>query len=153
MPPNCRRRGVRWRSQVVGSPLKFHGDRDILLVTSTLTIVEVAFDKTEKDRKLLDISIEQKIDKLWYPNSGVRLVDFHQGIARRARELMRIAVTRGWKSQPVDAIHPATAETMNVSELHTYNIHDFEKLGKLLGIVVTTPTGGQIPGQISLPTS
>jgi predicted nucleic acid-binding protein len=92
---------------------------DVLLMTSTLTIAEVAFAETEKARRALDMNIEQKIAGLWQP--PVTLVEFHQLIAVRAVALMRAAMTRSESLKPNDAIHLATAQHMGVGEFNTYD--------------------------------
>ena len=122
----------------------------IELATSTLTIVEVAFAKAEKDHKALDPATEVQIDKLWYPHSAVRLIEFNPVIARRARELMRLSVQRGQKTLGVaDAIHLASAESVGATHLYTYNLGDFKPYANDVKLVVSNPPGGQtalLPG-------
>ena len=91
------------------------------IYTSTLSITEVAYAKNEKAKTALDPAIEEKIDQLWIPPSPVVLVELHQGIAMRAKALIREAMTMGWSLKPADAIHLASAEAMNVSEFNSYD--------------------------------
>src|SRR2546428_11732135 len=64
-------------------------DGQLEIVTSVLSIVEVAFGIQEQTQKVLSADTESKIDGLWAATNVVRLVEFHEGIARDARELMR----------------------------------------------------------------
>ena len=98
----------------------------IKLHTSTLAQVEVAFSASEQKRKALDPLEEQRIDSLWADPEVLVSVEFHDGIGRVARGLMRNAIERGWSLRPLDAIHLATAQWLcdaglNVEEFHTYD--------------------------------
>lgn len=88
----------------------------IIIVTSTLSIVEVAYAKAEKSGKALDPNVIAGMDALWADRSAVQLVEFDQVIARDARSLLRRSIEIGRKLTPPDAIHLATAAIMNVSE-------------------------------------
>src|SRR5215211_1607481 len=117
----------------------------IELLTSALTIVEVAFGQAERDQRALDPAIEEKIDKLWLPSSGVKLVEFHRLIAQDARSFMRKALLNGWNLKPYDAVHLSTAKRIGADEFHTYD----EKLDKYephVGCKVRRP----LPPQTSL---
>jgi predicted nucleic acid-binding protein len=91
------------------------------IVTSVATITEVAFIESERYGQALDRSVEQEIDKLWTPPSPVKLVEFHQLIATDARDLQRLAMTKGWSLKPYDAIHLATARWINADRFDTYD--------------------------------
>src|SRR5213596_2857827 len=54
------------------------------IVTSSFTIVEVAFALHEKAEEVLDSETENNIDALWSDRQAVKLIDFHEGIAREA---------------------------------------------------------------------
>jgi len=95
-------------------------DNAIEIVTSTISITEVAFAQVEQTGKT-DPAIEAAMDKLWADRSAVMLVDCHELIARQARNLMRVALQHSWKLKPPDAIHLATAARMGVTEFHTYD--------------------------------
>ena len=92
---------------------------DLVIFTSTVSITEVAFAKTEKDGKALDPKVEAAIDALWNDRSAVKLVEYNEVIAREARSLLRQAVQRGRSLKPIDAIHLATAANRNVEDFHT----------------------------------
>ena len=92
---------------------------DIVIVTSTLSIVEVAFAKAERDGSILDDTVVAAIDALWADRSAVQLVEFDQRIAREARRILRGSIEIGRGLKPMDAIHLATASLMNVADCHT----------------------------------
>ena len=91
------------------------------IVTSVLSITEVAFAKIEQDQKALDPEVERKIDKLWQVGAPIKIVEMYELIAVRAKHLMRTAVEKGWSLKPADAIHLATADQLKVAEFHTYD--------------------------------
>lgn len=95
---------------------------DVVIYTSVLTIAEVAFVETEKEQRALNSEIEEKIGRLWLPDSPFQLVEVYPALTARARELMRVAVRgRGAIPKPADAIHLASAERIGAAELHTYD--------------------------------
>lgn len=89
--------------------------------TSTVSLVEVAFAKAEQDKKALDLTVEQQIDELWADRAALKLVELHEAITREARQIIRLAMTRGWSLKPIDAIHLATAKCSQCEEFHTYD--------------------------------
>lgn len=93
----------------------------IRIVTSTLSIVEVAYGALEQKRGRLTAEVEAQIDALWEDNATIELVEFYGGIAFRARSLIRAGVLEGWRLGGADAIHLATAETLRAAEFHTYD--------------------------------
>jgi predicted nucleic acid-binding protein len=93
--------------------------RDLIIVTSTLSITEVAFAKAEKDGKAPDPHVESAIDSLWNDRSAVQLVEYNEVIARAARSLLRQAIQSGHGLRPMDAIHLATAMNRNIEDFHT----------------------------------
>lgn len=112
--------------------------------TSMLSITEVAFVQMEKTRSALDPSVEANIDQLWAPDSPVKLVEFHELIARRAKALMRQAIERGWSLKPIDAIHLATASSIGAQEFHTYD-GKLEKYSTIAGMRITKPYVDALP--------
>ncbi|MBI4289656.1 MAG: PIN domain-containing protein [Chloroflexi bacterium] len=93
----------------------------IQLYTSVVSQVEVAFAKTEQDNQALDHTKEQEIDKLWADRDAVKLVELYDAITQEARGFIRLAITRGWRLKPMDAIHLATAKAHSCEEFHTYD--------------------------------
>lgn len=94
---------------------------EIEIVTSVCSIVEVAFVSSEQGENKLSEEAAQKIDALWSDRTAVRLIEFHELIARDARALIRGGLADGWALKPFDAIHLATASRAKVAECHTYD--------------------------------
>jgi predicted nucleic acid-binding protein len=117
--------GITDRLQHIDALMSKSGE-DFQLVTSVLSITEVAFATSEKDKKALDPDAEVKISKLWQAGSPIKLVEFYELIALNAKQLMRGAIIKGWSLRPADAIHLATADQLKVKAFHTYD----EKLEK-----------------------
>lgn len=115
-------------------------DREI--VTSTFTIVEVAFALHEKTQKVLDPEAEAKIEALWADRYAVKLIDFHEGVGREARTLIRGSMAAGWSLKPGDAIHLASARSLGVAEFHTYS-KDLVKYADMAGFPIMEPYGAQ----------
>lgn len=144
---------IYWDSNVMLSYINEHPDRkptiealledsvnDVIeIVTSTLTIVEVAFAKAEKDTQSLDSNVEAKIDKLWFPAGPVRLVEFHRLIGQEARGLLRHAIATGQSLKPPDAIHLATAKQLGCAEFQTYNNKKLAHFSAEIGCPVSEP--------------
>ena len=105
--------------------MKRSGDH-FQIVTSVISITEVAFAKFEQDRKSLDGEIEVRLGKLWQAGAPIKLVEVYELIALRARGLMRAAIEKGWSLKPADALHLATADQLQCKKFHTYD----EKLTK-----------------------
>lgn len=112
------------------------------IVTSTLSIVEVAFAAHEQTGKVLDPATEERIDGLWSDRSVIKLADFHQLIARDARGLMRMAVSRGRSLKPNDAIHLATARRIDVAEFQTFDAR-LDQFRDDLGFPIVRPHTSQ----------
>jgi predicted nucleic acid-binding protein len=116
---------------------------NVELVTCMIAITEVAFVAAEKKGQLLDDVEEARIDDLWSPRSPVKLIEFHEGIAREARALMRFAIEQGWSLKPMDAIHLAAAKSIGAQRLLTYNLKDFKKFETRTEMAIEEPSGGQ----------
>ncbi len=95
--------------------------KDFHIITSILSITEIAFAAVEQTGRSLDSEQEEKINKLWRQGSPIQLVEFFQLIAEKAKALMRSALAQGWSLKPADAIHLATADHFKVSQFHTYD--------------------------------
>ncbi len=112
------------------------------VVTSTYTLVEVAFAVHEKQDQALDPQTEEQIDALWTDRFAVKLIDFHEGVARDARTLIRGALAEGYSLKPGDAVHLATARSIGATEFHTYS-KDLVKYSEVAGFPITEPYGAQ----------
>lgn len=111
---------------------------DIEIVTSTISIAEVAFGRVEQTRQALDPAVERALDELWSDRSAIKLVDFDQLIARDARALMRTAITQGRRLQPADATHLASARSVGATEFHTYD-QGLYKYASDVGFTIRAP--------------
>jgi predicted nucleic acid-binding protein len=111
---------------------------EVELVTSTASIVEVAFGATEQQGRALDAETELKINSLWEPAAPVKLVEFHRLIAQEAQALMRSGIPEGWSLKPMDAIHLCTARRMNADAFHTYD-DKLDKWSARVGFPVVRP--------------
>ena len=122
-------------SSKVGGEVKIH--------TSTLSHVEVAFGASEQVQRALDPQIERRLNDLWADTEVIVSVEYHAGIGRIARDLVRNAITRGWSLKPLDAIHLATAQWLsssglNLEEFHTYD-NALMKYGALVDFRICEP--------------
>ena len=132
------------RAAIIEAILTDCEDKKLEIYTSSFSITEVAFSPTEKDKKVLDRQVEEKIDSLWLPPSPIKLVDMYQIMAFEAKRLIREAITRGWSLKPVDAIHLATAKDIGVSEFHTYD-ESLYKFSKMAGYKILEPHTDGLP--------
>lgn len=109
------------RADVIEAMLDAAKRRDILIYTSTETITEVAYHRVEKERRSLDSTIPLKLDRLWQNRQVVQLINFHQGLAYQARDLLRRSLIVEPVLKPKDAIHLVTAASINVDLFNTYD--------------------------------
>ena len=123
---------------------------EIEIVTSMIALTEVAFTAAEQKEAVLSEEDEQAIDDLLGGDTSVLLIEFSEGIARRARGLMREAVARGWSLRPADAIHLASAQFAEVRAFHTYDRRLF-RFGDLLDFPVEQPSGANLPLDLEFP--
>jgi len=92
------------------------------IVASQIAKVEVAFAGNTP----LTSAEEQLIDDFWADDTVIELIEFHDQIAKLARQLIRESRSRGvHQIKPIDAIHLATAISVGVNEFHTYNCVHF----------------------------
>jgi predicted nucleic acid-binding protein len=95
---------------------------EIELLTSAVSRVEVAFVQSEKADGVLDAEAEEAIEAFWSPGSPIKTVEFYDLIADSAKALIRRGIEQDWGNlKPMDAIHIATAQRMQVSEMHSYD--------------------------------
>jgi predicted nucleic acid-binding protein len=135
------------RLPVIEQVLEEARQNKVGILTSTLTVVEVAWASEEQQQGALDDATLEKIDGLWQPGSIVTLVEFYFAIACEARNLMRDGLTHGWSLRPADAIHLATAKEHHVKRFHTYDERLF-KYAELTGFEICEPDAlqPQLPG-------
>ena len=126
------------RADVIDALLDSAGNGAIEVVTSVISITEVAVSASEKTSNILSASELARIDKLWTAPSPVKLAECHALIAVDARDLMRKTVGDGWKLRPPDAIHLSTAVRLGCQEFLTYDSKLF-KFESLVGMPVKEP--------------
>jgi predicted nucleic acid-binding protein len=144
---------IYWDADVFMSYIEDHPDRAALiellladaragqieLVTSVITIAEVAYAASERIAGDLSPEMLQKIDGLWAPGAPARVVEVYPLIASRARNLIRDGIPRGWSGlRAHDAIHLATAQQLHADEIHTYD-DKWSRYADVVGIPITEP--------------
>ena len=93
---------------------------EVEILTSVLTIAEVAYGAQERDTGLTEAG-EEAIDQLWAPASPVTLVDVSQAVTRHARMMIRSAQVQGMTGlRGADAVHLATARMFGCGRIFTY---------------------------------
>lgn len=111
---------------------------NIEIYTSEISEVEVAFAKSEQDKKALDPEIEKQMDELWADRDTLKVVEYHHTIGIEARAIIRLAMEKGWQLKPMDAIHLATAKQCQVTEFHTYD-KGLLKYSNEIGFLIVEP--------------
>lgn len=138
--------GIEDRCSHIRPMLQEASNKQIRIVTSVMSVTEVAYGKIEQDGKELDASTEKLIDGLWrFP---VNLVEYHRLIATDARALMRQTLLQGtsgdrWTLTPIDAIHLATARRIRADEFHTYDAK-LKKFESITGLRIKEPETAQL---------
>lgn len=114
---------------------------EIEILTSVLSIAEVAYGAHERDNGLTEAG-EESIDQLWTPASPVTLADVSQATTRHARRFIRRAVGQGATGlRAADAIHLATAEMFGCGVVFTYEREPRRhQWREIVGVEVTEPT-------------
>lgn len=128
------------RSTVVNELMEHARKGDLEVVTSLLTITEVAYAVAEKHSP--STATLAGIDKLWDHASPVKLVEFHRLIAVDARDLMRQGLPKGLSLKPPDAIHLSTASRNGCAEILTYD-PKWTAYAGLVGVPVSEPAIAQ----------
>lgn len=118
---------------------KISKDKQSLIVTSTISKVEVAWVAHEKLNRVLNPSEESRIDALWNDLSVIDFVEFHDDIAIIARDIMRTGMIKGWKLRTNDAIHLASAQWVQCYEINTYD-DKWSKYSEIVGIDIKEPS-------------
>ncbi len=94
-------------------------DRDLAIVTSTLSLVEAAFTPQEKEQRSPSLKVDETMSAMFDDFSLIQLVEFDRDIAEEARRLMRAAMREGRGLQAADAVHVASARALGVDVLYT----------------------------------
>ncbi len=115
----------------------------VQILTSTLSIAEVAYTSYEKEGRVLRPGEEKRIDALWHP--PVMLVEYHRRIAVEARRLIRESFATDKPTlKPNDAIHAATAHLHQADVFHTYDSKLTRAIRALLQFDVGAPQVEQL---------
>ena len=93
------------------------------LVTSTITLAEVAFLKETGTTS--DTDVDTLIDSLLLDRRIITLVECTEDIARGARRYVRPAAGQAQRLKPADAIHLSSAVAAGVDYFLTYD-SDFD---------------------------
>ncbi len=116
---------------------------EIQIVTSVVSVAEVAFAASEQQAHALDDKQEERIARLWALGSPVQLVDVHMLVAEKARLIQRSGVPEGWTGlRSPDAIHLATAQHEDVTEVNTYD-PGWDKYASVIGRPIRRPVAVQ----------
>jgi predicted nucleic acid-binding protein len=107
-------------------------------VTSAISLVEVAYAKQEKDGRAPSAAVDAQITKLWVSPSPVMVAEFHPLIAADARTLIREAMVGGRSLKPNDAIHLATARSLGIRVVETYD-RRLLTLSEISGLKIREP--------------
>jgi predicted nucleic acid-binding protein len=146
--------GEEDRADIVSGLFESARRGEITVVTSVLTITEVAYATAETASATLSAEVLGRIDALWDPPSPVRLAEFHRLIAANARNLMRLALPDGRRLKPPDAIHMSTAVRTQCQEILTYD-PKWAAYAGTLGVRIDKPMSAVIPlpfeGTVSIP--
>lgn len=126
---------------VLTSILEQANKGEVFVCCSVLNIVEVAYGQEERIKESLDDATLTKINKLWHPNSPIKLIEINQTTLLKSRELIRMCIKDGITGlRSADSIHLATASLMNVDEFHCYEKETrMKKFGDKLGLSVKNP--------------
>ena len=132
------------RAAVVDSLLTSARLGEIEIVTSVISVTEVALAATEKQSGTLSAATLIKIENLWEPPSPIKLVEVHRLIATAARDLMRQATPDGLRLRAPDAIHLSTAPRAACDEFLTYD-PKLQKYAGMIGLPVREPVSSALP--------
>lgn len=108
------------------------------IITSVISIAEVAYSTEEKNTGQLNDDARRIIDSLWSITSPIEVVEAYPELCRDARDLARTLKGKGRAGlRGADAIHVATAMSFpGVSEFHTSNGR-IKKLNDQIGDLVS----------------
>lgn len=123
-------------------------DRNRRIITSSISIMEVAFATGHGPARPISSEHAEKIDELWR-SPFVELIDTNNVLLFRARDLLRRAYAEGLtKLTPNDALHLATAVWFHhtvgaVTEINTYDGYWLKQMRTLIEIDICEPHASQ----------
>lgn len=116
-------------------------NKESKIITSAITITEVAFAAYEKEDEELDPDIEAKIRMMW-EDPSVLLVEAPPLIMHNARDITRESLIKRPILKSRDAIHVATAVWVRsfypINAMHTYDPHLLKHTNDF-GIAIVEP--------------
>lgn len=134
------------RAVIIEEVLRRAQGKTLAVLTSTVSIAEVAYGAEEKTLQMLDTAVEARIDTLWAPGAPVTLIEASRTVLVAARKLIRTNLAGGHgRLTPLDAIHLATAQIEDVDEVATYETSKHGRWSDLTGLPVSEPTLPQAP--------
>ncbi len=116
--------------------------KDDRIITSSISIAEVAYASAEILGEPPNQGVEDKIEEIW-TNPTVLVVESPEIVMRIARTLMRDARAEGHSLKPYDAVHLGTAMWVHehahrVDEFHTYD--NLDRYAILTGLKICEPS-------------
>ena len=109
------------RARVLAGYLSRSASGELEIVTSNLTIAEVAFSPTEYQARALDSVVAEDIRALLTDPQRVQVIPLTNAIAFDAQAFVRAGMAARRAVKPADAIHLATAVHARVDALQTYD--------------------------------
>lgn len=122
------------RARVLEDYLSRSGSGELEIVTSNLTIAEVAFSPAEYEARTLDPEVAESIRALLTDQQRIQVIPLTNAIAFDAQALVRAGMAAGRAVKPADAIHLATAIHAGADALQTYD-RRFGSAARALGII------------------
>lgn len=122
---------------------------EMKLITSSFTVIEVAYIQHERLKGKFAEKDEERLDEFWANAEVVLLVDLNPFITKIARDLVRTAKQNGHSLKPGDAVHLATAKWVSevfrekgepqiIREIHAID-EQIEKFSTLVGLTICPP--------------
>ena len=109
---------------------------DVRLVTSTITLAEVAYVRETDETS--DSDVDARIDALLANRRIITLIECTENIARGARRYVRPATDQAQRLKPADAIHLSSAVAAGVDYFLTYD-SDFALAVPDVNLEITEP--------------
>lgn len=115
-----------------------HQNKNRKIVTSILSITEVAHSAEEKTNNRVSAKILRAINALWGDPSLIEFTDFNELLARQARDLIRQSIDNKLVLRPNDSIHLVSARYVGVTDFFTYD-KKLYKFSSVMGYNIVEP--------------
>lgn len=125
-------------------------DRRRRIITSAISLMEVAFASGHGPGLRTSPAQEGRIDELWR-SPHIEVVDVTRGLLLRARSFMRDAVDNGWSITPNDALHLVTAAWVHTTLGEVDEVHTYDNWSRFQLMVGDIPIGAPTIQQPRLP--